>query len=43
MGDIGRWQTEIHYIGGAVQQDLWGLDLPTNFFISSAKERTMKI
>lgn len=46
MVDKGRWQTEIHYIEGVVQRDLWGLVLHpalTNISISSTKERMMKM
>lgn len=46
MTDEEQWQTEIHYIKGVVQRDLWGLVFhlaPTNISISSAKERVMKM
>lgn len=46
MVDKGQWQTEIHYIEGVVQWDLWGLFLHptfTNISFSSTEERMMKI
>ena len=46
MVDKGWLQTEIHYIEGVVQWDIWGLVFhlaPTNISVSSAKQKIMKM